>query len=100
MKLSPFALGLILLGRLAAQQTVAPSDEAVGPVRGQGLGGYNVTNSFETGYRFLQADGNIGKYQSDVNYGNGIRLLSSSLTLHSEDGHGYLFDDLTTQAPF
>jgi hypothetical protein len=95
MKLSPFALGLILLGRLAAQQTVAPSDETVGPVRGQGLGGYNVTNSFETGYRFLQADGNIGKYQSDVNYGNGIRLLSSSLTLHSEDGHGTLFDDLT-----
>jgi hypothetical protein len=38
-------------------------------------------------------------YDSTVNYGNGIRLLSSSLTVQSRDGHGSLFDHLliTTQ---
>ncbi len=38
-------------------------------------------------------------YDATVNYGNGIRLLSSSLTIQSKDGHGRLFDHLvlTTQ---
>ena len=38
--------------------------------------------------------GNLGKYRSDVNYGNGIRLLGSSLTVNSRDGHGGLFDEI------
>ena len=43
--------------------------------------------------------GDEGKYRSDVNYGNGVRLLSSYLTINSKDGHGRLFDELslTTQ---
>jgi len=64
---------------LAAQQTVTPTEARVGPVRGDNIGNYNVVNSFETGYRFRRIDGNEGKYRSDINYGNGLRLLGSSL---------------------
>lgn len=39
--------------------------------------------------------GNDGKYRSDVNFGNGLRLLSSRLSLNSRaDGHGHFFDEL------
>jgi hypothetical protein len=43
--------------------------------------------------------GNLGKFRSDVNYSNGIRLLASSLTVHSREGSGPWFDEivLTTQ---
>jgi hypothetical protein len=84
---------------LQAQPTVAPTREEVGNPRGENHGGYNILNSFETGYRWRAIDGNYGKYRSDVNFGNGIRLLGSQLRINSRDGHGSFFDDLslTTQ---
>ncbi len=85
---------------LTAQPTVAPSQETTARRRGEDLGAnYNVVNSFETGYRFHSVDGNREKYRSDVNFGNGLRLLGSHLTINSKDGQGGLFDELvlTTQ---
>jgi hypothetical protein len=82
------------VGALSAQQVVAPTPDQVGPPRGDNTGDYNITQSFETGYRFSQAFGDIGEYRSDVNYGNGIRLLGSSLAIESKDGHGHLFDEI------
>jgi hypothetical protein len=77
---------------LAAQDTV-------GPARGENVGDYNVVQSWETGYRFAGIGGNRSEYKADVNYGNGIRLLGSSLTIDSKDGKGHWFDEivLTTQ---
>ncbi len=83
-----------------AQETVAPTtNEPVGPVRGENTGDYNVVQSWELGYRYSLIGGDEGKYRSDVNYGNGVRLLSSYLTINSKDGKGKLFDEivLTTQ---
>src|SRR5579871_6283421 len=77
-----------------AQQVVAPTPDQVGPPRGQDVGDYNITQSFETGYRFSLVSGNIGAYQSFVNYGNGIRLLGSNLSVNSKDGHGKYFDEI------
>ncbi|MBK5291758.1 MAG: hypothetical protein JJE04_08805 [Acidobacteriia bacterium] len=77
-----------------AQQVVAPTPAAVGSARGEDVRGYNVVNSFETGYRFHTVDGNQDRYRSDVNYGNGIRLLQSNLTVNSKDGGGRFFDEL------
>jgi hypothetical protein len=84
---------------VSAQQVIAPTNEQVGSVRGQDVGDYNVMNWFEVGYRWHTVDGDIGKYRSDVNFGNGLRLLGSSLNVHSKDGHGHFFDELllTTQ---
>src|SRR5690349_8424780 len=85
---------LLLAGTLAAQQPIAPTNAQVGPPRGETIGDYVISNSFETGYRFALPDGNLGKYRSDVNYRNGIRLLSSGLSVNSKDGHGWLFDEI------
>jgi hypothetical protein len=89
----------LLPAALLAQPTVAPTREEVGNPRGENKGGYNILNSFELGYRWHTVDGNEGKYRSDVNFGNGIRLLGSQLRITSREGHGSLFDDLslTTQ---
>ena len=93
------ATALLTAIPIAAQPPVAPTPERVGPIRGDEAGNYNIVNSWETGYRFADISGNHGKYRSDVNYGNGIRLLGSSLTAHSKDGRGGYFDELvlTTQ---
>lgn len=89
-----FTILLAFLGTMEAQQVVAPTQEPVGPPRGENTGDYNITQSFETGYRFALVGGDGGEYRSDVNYGNGIRLLSSSFTMNSRDGHGGLFDEI------
>jgi hypothetical protein len=92
---------LLLLPWIAlAQDTVAPTTGVtVGPPRGEDKGAYNVVQSWEVGYRYATVGGDEGKYRSDVNYGNGVRLLSSFLTVNSKDGHGHWFDEivLTTQ---
>ena len=77
-----------------AQTVVAPTPEQVGKPRGEDWNGYNIVNSMELGYRFRTAGGNLDKYRSDVNFGNGIRLLSSSFTMNSKDGHGKFFDEI------
>jgi hypothetical protein len=90
----------ITLGSLAlAQPPVAPTTEQTGNARGENSGEYNIINSFELGYRFASVGGDGGMYDSTVNYGDGIRLFSSSLTVQSRDGHGRFFDHLviTTQ---
>ena len=85
---------LLTLGVAAAQQTVAPTQEPVGPIRGDNTAEYNVVNSIELGYRWASVGGSQDEYNSQVNYGNGVRLLSSSLTVNSRDGHGKLFDEI------
>ncbi|HEY2843531.1 MAG TPA: hypothetical protein VGJ09_07780 [Bryobacteraceae bacterium] len=79
---------------LRAQTPVAPTTESVGIPRGDTLSGYNVRQSFEAGYRWQTVGGDDGMYRSTVNYGNGLRLLSSSLSVNSVDGHGSLFDQI------
>ncbi len=82
-----------------AQQTVAPTPETAGLARGENRGDYNVVDSVEVGYRSASIAGSLPQYRSSVNYGNGVRLLASYLSINSRDGHGKLFDQIviTTQ---
>lgn len=78
-----------------AQPVIAPTPEKSGDPKGENIAGYNIVQSFETGYRWLNfGSGNFGKYQSDVNFEDGFRLLGSSLSAHSRNGKGKFFDDL------
>jgi hypothetical protein len=90
---------LFLLTNCCAQETVAPTNLALGTVRGTQAGGYNITDSVETGYRFAVVNGSQDQYRSIVNFGNGIRVLGSSLTVNSRAGHGKFVDEIvmTTQ---
>lgn len=86
---------LFLLPLLSpAQPVVSPTPEPAGSVLGERLGNYSVTNSWELGYRFRTVDGSLDKYRSDVNFGNGIRLLGGSLGINSREGKGAFFDEL------
>lgn len=88
-------IGWVLLAQGAlAQQVVTPTPDQAGSPRGQNTDGYNVVDSVETGYRFAVVNGSVGTYRSDVNYGDGIRLLSSNLSVNSRDGHGRWFDQI------
>src|SRR6266849_4100969 len=87
-------LVLVLLSAASAQQTVAPTPDPVGPPRGDNTAEYNVANSVEVGYRWNSVGGNQDEYNSQVNYGSGMRLLSSFLTVNSRDGHGRFFDEI------
>jgi hypothetical protein len=88
-------LGLLLVAHAAlAQQVATPTPDQAGSPRGTNTADYNVTDSFETGYRFAIVNGSVGTYRSDVNYGNGIRLLSGNLSVNSRDGRGRWFDQI------
>src|ERR1035441_3697683 len=75
-----FWIFLAASGAVWAQQVVAPTTEMLGTRRGEDHGSYNITNSFETGYRFSLVGGDLGEYRSDVTYSNGLRLLGSSVS--------------------
>ena len=83
---------------LFGQPTVSPTPQQAGTARGDNLGEYNITNSLETGYRFYTVDGNGGMYRSNVNFRNGIRLLSGSFTANSKEGKGTYFDEINLNA--
>ena len=86
---------LLIVSALDAQVPVAPSPDLAGEPNGENVHNYNIVNSFETGYRYRTVGGNIDQYRSSVNFGNGIRLLGSSLIVTSKNGHGLLFDQIT-----
>ncbi len=90
---------LLIAGFLNAQPPVAPTPDQAGPTLGDTLADYNITQSFELGYRFATVGGDMDMYRAVANYTDGLRLLSSSLSVNSKDGHGGLFDhiQLSTQ---
>ncbi|HVI71801.1 MAG TPA: hypothetical protein VM656_09980, partial [Pyrinomonadaceae bacterium] len=59
---------------------------------GENAGDYTVISSVEFGYRGLSVDGDLNKYQSDLNYKAGPRLFDSSFLLRSKEGNGTLFE--------
>ena len=85
---------LAVFGALEAQQVIAPTPEAVGAARGADFANYNIVDSFEVGYRWRLTGGSVDAYRSDVNYGDGIRLLATNLSINSKEGHGRWFDEI------
>ena len=75
-----------------AQEPVAPSPTSADSSAGETNGNYDIVNNFEAGYRFHTVGGNSLQYRSSVNYGNGLRLLASSLAVNSVNGRGTLLD--------
>src|SRR5690348_18379943 len=55
---------------------------------GEKAGDFTVISSLEFGYRGLRVDGDLNKYQSDLNYKAGPRVFDSSFLLKSTDEIG------------
>ena len=93
--------GLVLFASLASAQAQQPSPSP-SPTKseysetpadtGEKAGDFIVVSSLEVGYRGLRVDGDLNKYQSDLNYKAGPRVFDSSFLLKSTDGKGGLFN--------
>jgi hypothetical protein len=90
-------LWILAPAAMMAQPTVTPSPEA-GTRRGEDAYGYNFVNSWEIGYRARRLFGEETKYRSDVNFGNGVRLLAARAGVHSRDGRAKYFDQFVLTA--
>ena len=64
------------------------------PETGRVWGVYSTTTTFEIGRRFVDADGSLDRYLSDVNVRDGFRLLEYSTDMRARPGAGLLFDFL------
>ena len=71
-------------------QSSAPQEEATTPDESD----YTVTSSVELGYRGLRVNGDINKFQSDLNYKAGPRIFDSSLLVQRDESEGAPFDQL------
>ena len=100
-------MGLLVFPSVARAQQPAPSPSPASPKQspaakasssaveaGEDAGDYTIISSLEFGYRGLRVDGDLNKYQSDLNYKAGPRLFDSSFLMRSRDGKGDLFDTL------
>jgi hypothetical protein len=96
-------LVLILFAPLAMAQAQQPSPSPspknseyneTPAETGEKAGDFTVISSVEFGYRGLRVDGDLNKYQSDLNYKAGPRIFDSSFLLKSTDGKGDLFETL------
>src|SRR5881394_3215542 len=96
------ALGLALAATVARAQQPSPSPSPQpspkaktqpSPSAGEEEKPYTIVSSVELGYRGLKVDGNLNKYQSDLNYKAGPRLFDSSFLMKSNQ-KGSLFDTL------
>lgn len=87
----------ILVAALLASATAQPQAVLTPtPDRSQEIerrGGYTVSNTFETGYRFASIGGNRDVYDSSVNFGNGVRLFEGELRIDSIDGNKKWLDE-------
>src|SRR5216684_1750478 len=98
-KMRVLIVSLVLVSVAWAQPPVAPAPQTAGIQQGENVAGYNIVDNFETGYRFRTLDGSLAQYRSSVNFGSGIRLLGSFLSVSSRNGRGRWFDQVvvTTQ---
>ena len=102
-KRKTIGLLLVLLAAFAIARAQQPSpspspnksDYAETPAEtGEKAGDFTVVSSLEFGYRGLRVDGDLNKYQSDLNYKAGPRVFDSSFLLKSTDGKTNLFETL------
>src|SRR4029078_6409076 len=103
-KISLHLIGLVMVlsvtvGVVAQQPAPSPSptksDSADTPTAaGEKAGDYTAIGTIEGGYRGLSVDGDLNKYQSDLNYKAGPRLFDSSFLMRSNNGGGKPVDTL------
>src|ERR1044072_2673489 len=86
--LSLFIFSLLTICAVVQQPAPSPTPTEAG----EKAGDYTAIGSVEFGYRGLSVDGDLNKYQSDINYKAGPRLFDSSFLLRSSDGKGSLFE--------
>lgn len=88
---------LVTLVVLAAAAFAQTQPTGTG-TEGKELGGYQVQQEVEFGYRFLALTGSSQTYDTFINQQQGPRLLSQSLSFRSPEQAGAVFDDLSVSS--
>ena len=86
---------LLLAAGTVLAQNPAPSPTAGGDGDGRQIGGYQVQQSVELGYRFADVTGSSPMYDTFIDQAQGLRLMQQSLSMRAPSGTGMLFDDLS-----
>src|ERR1043166_2231827 len=76
------------------EKSAAAKTQASTPKKSGEEGDYKVVSSIEIGYRGLRVDGDLNKYQSDLNYKTGPRLFDTSLLMQAKAGKKAFLDNL------
>jgi hypothetical protein len=87
---------MLIGASLASQYAVnaQPATPTPTPEPDTMVGGYRATGSTEFGFRWRSVDGNLNKYQSDLNYKQGFRFFDGNILFESDSGKGKYFDSL------
>jgi hypothetical protein len=89
---------VVLLAPSAARlcaQSASPVPEPAAQSDGIQSGGYLIHSSIDLGYRYNNVSGSDAMYDTLVNLQTGPRFLDQTLSMHSLDHQGVLFDDLS-----
>lgn len=82
------------LERAKAITTKPGENKPAKPETGRTWGLYSTVTTLEIGHRFVDTDGSLDRYLSDVNVRDGFRVLDYSLDMRARPGTGLLFDFL------
>lgn len=80
----------------AGPTKTAPTDAAA--AEGKDLSDYHVEQSIELGYRFSDVKGSGSMFDTFINQHEGPRFLDQTLSMHSLNNAGVLFDDLNVSS--
>ncbi|MBL8187784.1 MAG: hypothetical protein JNK38_07240 [Acidobacteria bacterium] len=82
------------LERAKAITTKPGQNKPAKPETGRTWGLYSTVTTLEIGHRFVDTDGSLDRYLSDVNVRDGFRVLDYSLDMRAQPGTALLFDFL------
>jgi hypothetical protein len=85
------------LERAKALVNKPQDNKPIKPETGRTWGAFSTTSTLELGYRFVDTQGSVDRYLSDVNVRDGFRVLESSLDMRAQPGTGVLFDYLRAE---
>jgi hypothetical protein len=85
---------LFLMLCLVSTIAFGQAQPSSGATDGKEMGGFQVEQSTEFGYRFTDVSGSQSMYDTLLDYGQGPRLLEQTLSLRSPEHNGVLFDNL------
>jgi hypothetical protein len=91
---------LLLAPSWALAQTGATGTPATDAAAAEGkdLSDYHVEQSIELGYRFSEVNGSGSMFDTFINQHAGPRFLDQTLSMHSLNNDGVLFDDLNVSS--
>jgi hypothetical protein len=96
-----FFLMVLIAPALALAQATAGGTQAgntAAAAEGKEISDYHVEQSIELGYRFSDVNGSGAMFDTFINQHAGPRFLDQTLSMHSLNNAGVLFDDLNVSS--